>query len=511
MPVGADFGGVRMMGRSRERARVAFLSGLIFMLFTLALDGVSSSASAQSSASPSTYGFRFDAMRRVTGAISPNSGIGSAGFIAVRNYYDGAGNVVKVENGSLAAWQGEAVPPPSWSGFTVGSTLEIIYDGLGRKIRESLREGSAGTIQTVTQYSYDPSGRLECTAVRMNSSAYEALPSSACDLGPAGAFGPDRITRNLYDAAGRLIQVLRAYGTPLQQAYATYTYSANGRRTSLTDANGNVASMTYDGFDRQVAWNFPSATAPGQVSTTDYEAYAYDAAGNRTSLRKRDGRVITFTYDALSRMTSKIIPDGGGLPASATRDVHYGYDLRGLQLYARFDSATGEGVTNSWDAFGRMTASSINLGGITRTLNHQYDLNGARTRLTHPDSQWVQYNRDGLGRIETVALNGSAQLLNPQYDALGRVAALNRRTGSSWGAPTTFGYDGLSRLTTLAHDPGGTGHDVTTGFAYNAASQVASRTLSNAVYRFNDHVNVTRTYAVNGLNQYTSAGPASFT
>ena len=35
--------------------------------------------------------------------------------------------------------------------------------------------------------------------------------------------------------------------------------------------------------------------------------------------------------------------------------------------------------------------------------------------------------------------------------------------------------------------------------------------MSNAAYRFNNHVNVTRDYAVNGLNQYTSAGPANFT
>ncbi|WAC59771.1 RHS repeat-associated core domain-containing protein [Brevundimonas sp. SL130] len=345
----------------------------------------------------------------------------------------------------------------------------------------------------------------------MNPAAFGSLPSSACTLGTEGSQGPDRIERNVYDAAGQLLQVRRAVGTSLEQVYAAYTYSLNGKSTSVTDANGNKASMTYDGFDRQVAWNFPSTTTPGEVSTTDYEAYGYDANGNRTSLRKRDGRVITYTYDALNRMTSKIIPDGGGLPASATRDVYYGYDLRGLQLYARFDSATGEGVTNSWDGLGRMTASSLNMGGVTRTFSHLYDLNGARTRLFYPDGQSVEYNRDGLGRIHTAVMNGSAQLLHPQYDALGRASALYRLNGAAWGSPTTFGYDGLSRLTSLTHDPVGTGYDVSTTFGYNPASQVTSRTVLNEAYRFNDHVNVTRNYAVNGLNQYTSAGQASFT
>ncbi|WAC59783.1 RHS repeat-associated core domain-containing protein [Brevundimonas sp. SL130] len=361
------------------------------------------------------------------------------------------------------------------------------------------------------QRAYDAVGRPTCTAVRMNPAAFGSLPASACTLGAEGSQGPDRIERNVYDAAGQVLEVRRAVGTSLEQVYAAYTYSLNGKPTSVTDANGNKASMTYDGFDRQVAWNFPSTTTPGQVSTTDYEAYGYDANGNRTSLRKRDGRVIEYTYDALNRMTSKIIPDGGGLPASATRDVYYGYDLRGLQLYARFDSATGEGVTNSWDGLGRMTASSLNMGGVTRTFSHLYDLNGARTRLFYPDGQSVEYNRDGLGRIHTAVMNGSDQLLHPQYDALGRASALYRLNGASWGSPTTYGYDGLSRLTSLTHDPVGTGYDVTTGFGYNPASQVTSRTVSNEAYRFNDHVNVTRNYAVNGLNQYTSAGQASFT
>src|SRR3546814_15592446 len=95
--------------------------------------------------------------------------------------------------------------------------------------------------------------------------------------------------------------------------------------------------MTYDGYDRQVKWNFPSKTATGAVSTTDYEQYGYDANGNRTSLRKRDGSTLTYQYDALNRMTKKVVPARTGLASTHTRDVYYGYDARGQQLYARFD------------------------------------------------------------------------------------------------------------------------------------------------------------------------------
>jgi len=99
-------------------------------------------------------------------------------------------------------------------------------------------------------------------------------PASACTLATAGSFGPDRITHNLYDNGGQLTQVQQAYGVTtangfpatLQQNYATYSYSANGRQASVTDANGNRASMTYDGYDRQTRWNFPSPTTPGVTS-----------------------------------------------------------------------------------------------------------------------------------------------------------------------------------------------------------------------------------------------------
>ncbi|HEV2865243.1 MAG TPA: RHS repeat-associated core domain-containing protein, partial [Allosphingosinicella sp.] len=53
--------------------------------------------------------------------------------------------------------------------------------------------------------------------------------------------------------------------------------------------------------------------------------------------------------------------------------------------------------------------------------------------------------------------------------------------------------------------------NVTLGFSYNPASQIRTRTRSNDAYAWNGGVNVSRSYTVNGLNQYTAAGSASFT
>ena len=230
-------------------------------------------------------------MGRVTGTISPDpDGAGPRPHLAVRNTYDAVGRLTRVETGSLAAWQSEAVAPASWTGFTAAQTVDTLYDAMGRKTRESMSAG--GSVRSLTQYSYNGIGLVECTAVRMNPAAFASPPVSACTLGPEGSQGPDRITRNVHDAAGQILQVQRAYATPLQQNYASYSYSLNGQRTSVTDANANRADLRYDGHDRQVRWVFPSPTTAGAVNENDYEAYAYDSNGNRTSLRKRDGTTI---------------------------------------------------------------------------------------------------------------------------------------------------------------------------------------------------------------------------
>jgi YD repeat-containing protein len=247
----------------------------------------------------------------------------------------------------------------------------------------------AETIQSVTQYSYDDLGRPLCTAIRMDPAQWGSQ-TDACAPQTTGPNGPDRVTKSIYDAAGQLLQVRRAVGTSLEQAYATYAYSADGKRTVVVDASGNRAELRYDGFDRQDRWTFPSTTAlsdtqraaftaaipsaalglTNAINTSDYEQYGYDANGNRTSLKKRDGSTLTYQYDALNRMTVKVVPEHSGTPAWATRDVYYSYDLRGLQTSARFDSTSGEGLITAYDGLGRMTSSSLVMDGVTRDLSH---------------------------------------------------------------------------------------------------------------------------------------------
>lgn len=370
----------------------------------------------------------------------------------------------------------------------------------------------AETVYAVKQMSYDADGRLQCTAVRMNPAVYSSLPASACTLGTTGSFGPDRITKNVYDAAGHVVQVRQAVGTSFEEAYATYAYSPDGKQTDVIDANGNHAQLAYDGFDRLQKWAFPSKTLPasynpstvanafataGAINASDYEQYGYDNNGNRTSLRKRDGQTIGYTYDALNRLTFKNEPTGS--------DVYYGYDLQGHMLYARFNSTSGLGITNTYNALGWLTSTSSNQSGTAETISQQYDADGNRTRVTWPDSNYVSYDYDGLDRLTTLKQSGSTAIAGMTYNAKGELATQVR------GAVTTsYTYDGISRPMSIADDLAGTANDETSTFAYNPASQISTLTHSNDAYAFTGYVNVNRNYTKNGLNHYTTAGSASF-
>lgn len=435
--------------------------------------------------------YRYDVHGRRTWEIGP---FGANGLRAARRttYRDADDKALTVEEGT--------VPDAASTALTVHVQTAYSYDSRRNPVTEGV--SAQGTTYSLTQRSFEDSGRLECQARRMNPAAFSSLPASACLLGAQGSFGPDRITHNVYDAAGQLLVVHRAYGTVLQQSYATYTYTGNGQRASVTDSNGNRAELRYDGHDRQNRWVFPAKTTLGAVDEGDYEAYGFDEAGNRISLRKRDGQTITYQYDGLNRLTLKTVP--ASVSGAAGYAVQYGYDVRGLQLHARFGA---EGITNTYDGFGRLrTSANTLLAGVSGALAYEYDAGGRRTRLTFPDGSYFSYASDAAGRLTAICENvavctTAAAAVSFAYDTHGR------RSGTSLtSVATSYDYDAISRLSSLTHDLAGSVTDQSLTFGYNPASQIVMRDSGNAAYANAPAPDGTRSYSVNGLNQYTSIG-----
>ncbi|MGA0603533.1 RHS repeat-associated core domain-containing protein [Caulobacter sp. KR2-114] len=446
-----------------------------------------------------TVRYRYDADRELVGIVSPDpDDAGALKFPALRYSYNADGQVTLVERGTV-----NSQSDSDWASMTVLEQSASAYDASGNLTKSSLVSG--GAAQTATQYSYDTAGNQICVAVRMNPAIFAALPSSACSLGTTGANGPDRITKTTYDAGNRVTKVTTSYATAAQSDYETLTYSGNGRVKTVLDALSNLTTFDYDWFDRIAKISYPVASQGSNTSsTTDYESYTYDSAIRLVGVRRRSGETIGFAYDDLGHVTEKDLPGG------ASSSVFYGYDLLGRQLYAHYGSAGGAGVDYSYDALSRLTSESA----AGRTMAYQYDPAGELSAITWPDALYVSYDHDLAGRVTAIRENGATSgvgvLASYSYDDLGRRTAIARAGGA--GVSTSYSsYDGADRLTGFGHTfaAGSSAYNVAYGFSYNAAGQVIGSTSTNDLYTSHPG-SQSKSYAANGLNQYTAVASVAF-
>lgn len=431
--------------------------------------------------------YRYDAARQRVGVVGPDpDGAGPLQNRAQKVTYDARGQTIQSQTG-IVAGQSDA----AWAAFTPLITVNNSYDASGRL---TFAEQASGGVAPVTQqqWSYDAAGRVSCATTRMNPGS--SVPTDAC-LGTSGAAGADRITHTAYDVVGRPTHVTQAYGRP-EAGTEVVAYTPNGQVASLTDSNGNVSVLEYDGFDRATRLRYPSPVSAGTTSTTDYEEIGYDAAGNVVSQRNRAGQITTATYDALNRPTLIDAPAG-------TEDLTYRYDLLG-----RTRSASTAGVLPvicgydticyEYDALSRVTAE---IG--SQRVGYSYDPAGRMTSIVWPDNYFAQYDYDLTGAVTAIRENGSSSgpglLATYTYNNLGQTSTITRGNGTS----SAYGYDAYGRMTSLSHDAAGTAGDITFGYTWNAAGQISGRTVSNPSYAFAPGSGSTA-YANDGLNRVTS-------
>ncbi|WP_338445660.1 RHS repeat-associated core domain-containing protein [Pelagerythrobacter marensis] len=432
--------------------------------------------------SADTTHYFYDTLDRRRGIIGPDpDGSGAIRRGAARYTYDSGNRLIKGEFGTASGTTEAAL-----NAMTVNQSVENVYDTKGNLAVQKLVSG--GVIYQLTQYSYDTQNRLTCTAVRMNPAVWASLPASACTMSTTGANGPDRITRNHYDGDDRVVRVESGVGSTAVSNEFVATFTPNGRTQTLTDGESNRTTYIYDGHDRLRQTRYPHPTTKNTSNASDYEQLTYDAAGNVTARRLRDGQTIGYGYDALNRLISKNLP--GSEP-----DATYGYDLMN-----RLTSAVQSGQTLAFahDALGRNTGQSGPLG----TVGYQYDTAGRRTRMTWPDGFYVTYEYHTDGSIKTIRENGSTVLASYGYNAQGRPTGVTFANGAS----QAVAFDPVGRLSSIVANLAGTSADNTRGFTYNPAGQLTQTTQSNDAYAFDGLYNVDRVYTVNGRNQLTSAG-----
>jgi RHS repeat-associated protein len=438
----------------------------------------------------------YDVMRRkVFEILADPDGNGPHLRPATKTIYDANGRVVETDRGTTTQASG--------GDFVVFERLVTTFDPSGNPVAKTVYD-SNNNILNFTQSSYDANNRSTCTAIRMNPATFGGQPTDPCTLASTGSFGNDRITKKYYDAAGQILQEVRAFGSPQEQVYATNTYTLGGKLHTVTDADGptHVTTYTYDGFNRLLATNFADGTA---------DQFGYDANGNVTTHITREGQGIAFTFDPLDRLSTKTVPAVSGISAANT--VSWTYDLAGK--ITNITDTLGNGLANGYDAAGRPISATNTVPGLgAKAIGYTLDEAGNRTHLTWADGYNVGYGYDALNRMVGACENsaftiaswscGGASLATFDFDDLGRPAWRQHPAGAS-ADKVAYSWSTQDELLTLSHTLASGANSVAFTDDYSPAHQILHSNISNAAYQYEPSCSGTDSYTtVNALNQYPS-------
>ncbi|MCW1924481.1 DUF2380 domain-containing protein [Luteolibacter arcticus] len=290
------------------------------------------------------------------------------------------------------------------------------------------------------------------------------------------------------------------YALPNQHDITTdMTYDAGGLVTSAKDGNGNITRNAYDALGRLIhtitdplnvdppdpgsgTFNPASYQQPG--STIMLVSNRYDDSGNLVQVKDGRGAVTQFRYDGKGRKRMTIWDPG----TLAVKYEAWVYDALGLRI--RYD-AIGNGPLGT---SGRKTVFGYDGHHLLRTVD--YFVASGSDGSTHPDNRELGYDR--LGKLLTVSYpddptNGALRYVRQQYDNLDRLIreksatvthayeydkAGNRTRTIYGGTGRTLvsTYDALSRLDTLAD---GT---MLTRYRYDRGGKVTRKELPNQVW-----------------------------
>ncbi|MBI2612075.1 hypothetical protein HYW54_05045 [Candidatus Gottesmanbacteria bacterium] len=310
----------------------------------------------------------------------------------------------------------------------VGTTTSV-YDKENRLQKVTLPDTS------VTEFTYNTSDALIAVkdpALNLSSYGYDAYQNLTSQQDAL-----NKITTHTYDAVNRQKQST----TQMGKIYK-WEYDGNGNITKRIDANNNATTYLYDVFNQLTKITYPD------TKTVTFE---YDARGNRTKMIDPVG-TSTYVYDVFDRLTQATNAYGKVLKytydnANNLKTITYPDSLGGTVTYA-YDNNNRLISVKDWN--NKTTTYTYNNNGTlaTRQLpntvktTYTYDAANRPITITHTKSTTTlakyNYTRDKVGNIkianESGSFVGTAQTVNYDYDALGRI------TKATYPSNKTFEY-----------------------------------------------------------------------
>lgn len=392
-------------------------------LQTFAYDAAGNQVSATTAPSPgnnrtSTAGY--DAASERVCATSPNA-------TAAGTTCPGSG----ATPAGAQSWTYDAVGEVTASTDAAGRTTKATYDADGN---------TTGTIDpagNTTQATFDADNR-QTSAITGAGRSSPSVTKSGYDIAPgcpAASTGTvyctttsdprGNTTVDAYSVRGQMLAETR----PGSQT-TSHAYDLAGNQTLLTDPLGQATSYTYDNANRLTATAYSDGTTPNV-------SYSYDADGRRTAMTDGTG-TTSYTFDAAGHLTSQ--KDGSG------STVGYAYDGAGNATSLTYPN--GKTVTRAFDAAGQLTGVTDWLGHTT-TFGYDNNGNPTNTVLPNGDTETAAFDAvDQLtgAQVGTTGKTGSPLLALTDVRNTNEQVSKETSTGAQ-SSSTNYGYDNKNRLT----------------------------------------------------------------
>ncbi|KQO27227.1 RHS repeat-associated core domain-containing protein [Acidovorax sp. Leaf78] len=404
--------------------------------------------------------YGLDALRRVQGITNAEGASASlthnaldsvtqaSDFKGVATTYqrDALGNAraeASPDAGTQSA-QYDALGLPSSITDALGRATTIVRDSLGRPTSITHAGGAGGTGGTgvasqTTTLRYDLPGSAYNQSGQPNASK-----GSLSEIVDASGHG--RIVRKTQQLKnGHTSTVGYSYASSGQLASITYPdgkvlqhqYDSTGQLTGMLWNNQPLVSgITWNPLGQPTGWTWNlqgsqgssslsvarSYNTAGQLTTTDFSSYQYDAAGRISSLTQKLWRPASTSASATTVSQ-----------ATSTWTVQYSPAGR-ITSFNRTTAANAAVDTASfeYDANGNRTASTRNVAGTSTSRTYTADpghnrllgFEQTRTAGSNTASTSVAYSYDAAGNQQGDGLHGY------QYDSQGRLERVTLGTGA---------------------------------------------------------------------------------
>jgi RHS repeat-associated protein len=375
----------------------------------------------------------------------------------------------------------------AWVHLPSGKWINIVYDDNRRKTSVTVGYGTADA--ATTSYAYDNVGNLTSVTNPLSHATTTAYDERNR---PSSIYVGGHLTTIEYDTRGRKYRITR----PNDQTITYTSYDAMNRLLTQTSTSAGTTQYTYytpaDGANAPVgllktfqdphlyagtysySYGYDSmgrknrATYPPPVSgnpTNEY--FTYDVAGRLATFQNRNGKVQTFTYDALNRMTGFTWNDN-----PRTSPVTFAYDAASRLTTINNDNATISRAYFNDNLLLTETETATGPGGVARTVTYTYDADGNRATLQIPGYSAFTYDYTGRNQLKDIK-SGATTLATYGYDLDGNLTSrdLNNATNS------VYTYDALDRVTWVLHYLNNTGRTFQYGYETDGNNQLWAKRL----------------------------------